>query len=217
MRDLQKKWVLAKNGEVMWMIKQMTSFLLILQSNVHVLKEQNRRELSRRSHLCRMWGWGFDPSLKAVQGHFCVSFCHSVVLCVSVICSCVAVGVGLLPIHFEVTFFRRVDSKLSLRSFKVLWLTVLWHLSVGRYRYVSLSNYVLPHAVFVYMLSFKYLCCFACVILSGIFYPIIFITVIIEVKCFNIARLYLWNRLSCSQGHTQIGYLTEVDFCLWPQ
>lgn len=129
----------------MWMIKQMTSFLLILQSNMHALKEQSRRELSRGSHLCRMWGWGFDPSRKTVQCHFFMSFCSSVVLCVSIICNCVVGGVGLLPIYFEVTFFRWVNLKLSLRSFRVLWSTVLWHLSVGRCRYVSLSNYILPH------------------------------------------------------------------------
>lgn len=123
----------------------MACFLLILQSTVHVLKEQSRRGLRRRSHLCRMWGWGFDPSLQRAQCHFCVSFCSSVVLCMSVICSCATVGVGLLPIHFDVTFFRWVKSKLPLWSFQALWSTVWWHLSVGRCRYVSLSNCILPH------------------------------------------------------------------------
>lgn len=106
MRDLQKKLGHSKGGEVMWMIKQMTSFLLILQSTVHVLKEQSRRELSRWSHLGRVWGWGFDPSLKRAQCHFCLSFRSSAVLCVSAICSPLVAGVGLLPMQFEVTFFR---------------------------------------------------------------------------------------------------------------
>lgn len=119
----------------------------------------------------------------------------------------------LLPRHFEVTFFRWVNSKLSLPPFKVLWSTALWHLSVGRCWYVSLANCVLCHSFhtqcwFIYMLSFKCLCCHACVILSGIFCPIIFIAVRIEVKCFSVARLYLCKRFWCSGGHsvnTEIG------------
>lgn len=187
------------------MIKQMTSFLLILQSNVHALKEQSRRELSRWSRLCRVRGWGFDPSLKRARCRFCLSFRCSAVLCVSVTRSPLLGRVGLLPMQFEVTFFRWVNSKLSLRSFKVLCSTVLWYPSVGRFMSVSLSNYMLPHhfhhfQVVCWALNTSVALLF-CVTVSGIFYPIIFITVVIEVKCFIVASLYLCNRLWCSRGH----------------
>lgn len=60
-----------------------------------------------------------------------------------IICSCVVVGVGLLPIHFVGTFFIWVGSKLFRWSCEVYWSTVLWHLSIHRCRCVSLSNYIL--------------------------------------------------------------------------
>lgn len=173
----------------MWMIKQMTSFLLMLQSNLSVLKEQSSNELS--SHIPA--GCGVGILTLPWQQCSAIFACPSVAqLCVRGTCSPVVLGVGLLPRHFEVMFFRWVNSKLSLPPFKVLWSTVLWHLSLGRCRYVSLGSYKLSHSFHTQCLSIHWaldVCAVMCVILSGIFCPIIFIAVRIEVKCFNVAML----------------------------
>lgn len=127
----------------MWIIKQMTSFLLMLQSNLSVLTERSRSELS--SHIPA--GCGVGILTLHWQQCSAIFACPSVAqLCVSGTCSSVVVGMGLLPRHFEVAFFRWVNSKFSLPPFKVLWSVVLWNLSVGRCRYVSLVNYVLSHS-----------------------------------------------------------------------
>lgn len=187
----------------------MTSFLLMLQSNLSVLKERSRSELS--SHIPA--GCGVGILTLHWQQCSAICACPSVAqLCVTATCSCVVVSVGLLPRHVEIEFFRWVNSKLSLPPLKVLWSAVLWHLSVSRCRSVSLAKYILSpsfHTQLVCMVYMSFKClCYTCVILSGIFCPIIFIAGRIEVKCFHVARLYLCKRFWCSWGHsvnTEIG------------
>lgn len=128
----------------MWMIKQMTPFLLILQSNLSVLKEQSRNELS--SHI--------PGGILTLHWQQCSAIfaCPSVAqLCVSGTSSRVVVGVGLLPRHFEVTFFRWVNQNFLYHHSRFFGQQCSG--TVGRCRYVSSGNYKLSHSFHTQCLS----------------------------------------------------------------
>lgn len=153
----------------------MTSFLLVLQSNPSVLKE--------RRHIPAGCGVGI------LVLHW--QQCSAIFACPSVTQLCVTGAVwwslwGCCPDVLKWHFFKWVNSKLPLPPFKVLWSTVLWHLSVGRCRCVSLGNNVLSH-------SFHTHCWFICGALNV--YPVMCVWYYLEfpIQWFSLPWELKWN------------------------